>query len=255
MKGLIIKDLYCLKKEIRLFLGITIGSAIVSILFLLSVRHGNIADALADIQKTEMIGSDLLLSLTDMLALFVIYLPIALASSMVECFKEDTKAEFSKVMLSMPISYKKIVGSRYVTCLLFFGTCFLSATFCNVLVTSVSDTLEFISVLKGTFCACAIFMIYMSLIMFLLYLLGTKRADMIQSVPFLLVFFVGVIRFAKKMEVQSETEAFSGMFEMVNSGKEFMEKQGLKMFAIALFCMLLSYFLSVKILENKRGMI
>ena len=91
--------------------------------------------------------------------------------------------------------------------------------------------------------------------MFLLYLLGTKRADMIQSVPFLLVFFVGVIRFAKKMEVQSETDAFSGMFEMVNSGKEFMEKQGLKMFAIALFCMLFSYFLSVKILENKRGMI
>ena len=128
MKGLIIKDLYCLKKEIRLFIGITIGSAIVSILFLLSVRHGNIADALADIQKTEMIGSDLLLSLTDMLALFVIYLPIALAASLVECFKEDTKAEFSKVMLSMPISYKKIVGSRYVTCLLFFGTCFL----CNI---------------------------------------------------------------------------------------------------------------------------
>ena len=91
--------------------------------------------------------------------------------------------------------------------------------------------------------------------MFLLYLLGTKRADIIQSVPFLLVFFVGMIRFAKKMEVQSEADAFSGMFEMVNLGKEFMEKQGLKMFAVGLFCMLLSYFLSVKILENKRGMI
>lgn len=255
MKGLVIKDLYCLKKEIRLFLGTTIGSTIVSVLFLLSARYGNIADALADIQKTEMIGSDMLLSLSDMLALVVIYLPIALAASIVECFKEDSKAGFSKVTLSMPVSYKKIVGSRYITCMLFFGACFLSTTFCNLLVTSVSDTLKFIAVLKGTFCACAIFMIYMSFIMFLLYLFGTKRADIIQTVPILLVFFVGVICFAEKIEAQTEVDEFGSMIEMVNLGKEFMEKQGVKVFIVALLCMCVSYFLSVKILENKREMI
>lgn len=253
MKGLIIKDLYCLKKEIRLFLGVTIGSAIVSALFLLSARCGNIADALADIQKTELIGSEMLLSLCDMLALVVIYLPIALAASLVECFKEDSKAGFSKVMLSMPVSCKKMVGSRYITCMLFFCVCFISVTFCNVLVTSVSDTLEFVLVFKGTFCACAIFMIYMSCIIFLLYLLGTKRADIIQSVPMLLVILGGTIRFAEKMEEQSDADGFVAMSEMINLGKEFMEKQGLKVFAVALLCMYLSYFLSVKILENKRG--
>ena len=254
MKGLIIKDLYCLKKEIRLFLGVTIGSAIVSILFLLSARYGNIADGLADIQKTEMISREMLLSMTDMLALTVIFLPIALAGSLVECFKEDSKAGFSKVAFSMPISYEKVVGSRYITCMMFFGVCFLSATFCNVLVTAVSESLEFMAVLKGTFCVCAIFMIYMSLIMFLLYLLGTKRADIIQSVPLLLVFFVGVIRFAMKIESQSDEAELGGLIEMVNKGKEFMEKQGLMIFAVALICMCLSYFLSVKIVEKKRGL-
>ena len=110
MKGLIIKDLYCLKKEMKLFLGVTIGSAIVSVLFLLSARYGNIANALADIQKTEMISGEELLRLTDMLALLVIYLPIALTGCVVECFKEDSKAGFGNIMFSMPVSYKKIVG-------------------------------------------------------------------------------------------------------------------------------------------------
>lgn len=254
MKGLIMKDLYCLKKELRLFLGVTIGSALVSVLFLLSARYGNIADALADIQKTEMLGSDTLLSMCDMLALFVIYLPIALVGSLVECFKEDSKAGFSKVAFSMPLSCKKIVGSRYITCMLFFGVCVLSASFCNAIVSSVSDTLEFLTVLKGVFFMCAIFMIYMSLIMLLLYLLGTKRADIIQAVPILLVFCVWVIRFAVKMEELSDTEGLGALIEIINSSKEFMEKQGVMIFAAALLCMCLSYFLSVKIVEKKRGL-
>ena len=91
--------------------------------------------------------------------------------------------------------------------------------------------------------------------MFLLYLLGTKRADIIQTVPILLVFFVGVICFAEKIEAQTEVDEFGSMIEMVNSGKEFMEKQGVKVFIVALLCMCVSYFLSVKILENKREMI
>ena len=246
MKGLIIKDLYCLKKEIRLFLGVTIGSAIVAILFLLSARYGNIAIALDDIQKTEMISGEQLLRLTDMLALFIIYLPIALTGSLVECFKEDSKAGFAKVMFSMPVSCKKIVGSRYITCLLFFGVCILSSTFCNILVTSVSDSLKFVSVFKGTLCCCAIFMIYISLVMFLLYLLGTKRSDIIQSVPFLIVFFGGTIRFAAKIEDGAD------IMEMISSGKEFFTNYSWFLFGAAVLCILVSYTVSVKILERRR---
>lgn len=246
MKGLIIKDFYCLKKEIRLFLGVTIGSAIISVLFLLSARYGNVANALADIQKTEMISGKQLLDLTDMLALFTIYLPIALSGSIVECFKEDSKAGFAKVMFSMPVSCKKIVGSRYVTCLLFFGTCIISSTFCNVLVTSVSDSLKFIAVFKGTLCCCAIFMIYMSVVLVLLYLLGAKRSDVIQSVPFLAVFFSGMIWFAVKIEEGAD------IVKMINSGKEFFANYSLALFGAAVFCMIGSYITSVKILEKRR---
>ena len=246
MKGLIIKDLYCLKKEIKLFLGVTIGSAIVSVLFLLSARYGNIANALADIQKTEMISGEELLRLTDMLALFVIYLPIALVGSVVECFKEDSKAGFGKVMFSMPVSYKKIVGSRYLTCFLFLGVCIMSSTFCSLLVTSVSDSLEFIPVFKGTLCCCSVFMIYIGFVMFFLYLLGTKRADIIQSLPFLLAFFVGIIWFAMKIEDGAD------IMQMIRSGKDFFEKYGLILFGVAVLFVSVSYIASVKILEKRR---
>ena len=246
MKGLIIKDLYCLKKEIKLFLGVTIGSAIVSVLFLLSARYGNIANALSDIQKTEMISGEELLRLTDMLALFVIYLPIALIGSVVECFKEDSTAGFGKVMFSMPVSYKKIVGSRYLTCLLFLGLCIMSSTFCSLLVTSVSNTLKFVSVFKGTLCCCSIFMIYIGLVIVLLYLLGTKRADVIQSLPFLIVFFAGIIWFAMKIEDGAD------IMQMIRAEKDFFEKYGLILFGVAVLFMSVSYIASVKILEKRR---
>ena len=90
--------------------------------------------------------------------------------------------------------------------------------------------------------------------MVLLYLFGTKRADIIQSVPLLLVFFAGVIRFAMKIESLSEEAELDGLIGMVNKGKEFMEKQGVKIFAVALLCMSLAYFLSVKIVQKKRGL-
>lgn len=246
MKGLIIKDLYCLKKEMKLFLGVTIGSAIVSVLFLLSARYGNIANALADIQKTEMISGEELLRLTDMLALLVIYLPIALTGCVVECFKEDSKAGFGNIMFSMPVSYKKIVGSRYLTCLLFFGVCIMSSTFCSLLVTSVSDSLKFASVFKGTLCCCAVFMIYIGFVMVLLYLLGTKRADVIQSIPFLIAFFVGIIWFAMKIEDGAD------ILKMISSGKYFFEKYGVVLFGVAVLFMIVSYIASVKILERRR---
>ena len=253
MKGLIIKDLYCLKKEIRLFLGTTIGSVLVSVLFLLSARYGNIADALADIQASEMISGEKLLFFTDMLAVLVIFLPIALTGSLIECFKEDSKAGFMKIALSMPLSCKQIVGSRYMTCLLFFTVCFLSSTLCSVFVTSVSESLQFAFVIKGIACVCAVFMIYMSLVMLLLYLFGTKKSDLIQTVPIMLVFIVECTKFAKRMEQLSDDSGIDGLIGIVNDAKTLLEKHGFILLDIAICCMAASFLMSVKIMENKRG--
>ena len=42
MKGLIIKDLMCMKKQIALFSYVTVSVIVLSIMFLLSARYGNI---------------------------------------------------------------------------------------------------------------------------------------------------------------------------------------------------------------------
>ena len=122
----------------------------------------------------------------------------------------------------------------------------MSSTFCSLLVTSVSDSLKFASVFKGTLCCCAVFMIYIGFVMVLLYLLGTKRADVIQSLPFLIAFFVGIIWFAMKIEDGAD------ILKMISSGKYFFEKYGVVLFGVAVFFMIVSYIASVKILERRR---
>ena len=53
MKGLLIKDLYCLKKQILIFIRATISVAIVSLLFILSSKYGNAALVLSQVDDAK----------------------------------------------------------------------------------------------------------------------------------------------------------------------------------------------------------
>ena len=51
MKGLIIKDFYCLKKQFMNYVAVIIGLFVITIMFILSFNYGNIYIARMDIQK------------------------------------------------------------------------------------------------------------------------------------------------------------------------------------------------------------
>ena len=48
MKGLIIKDIMCLKKQLRTFSFVLLGVFVLALMYVLSARFGNIAKAGAD---------------------------------------------------------------------------------------------------------------------------------------------------------------------------------------------------------------
>lgn len=252
MKGLIIRDFYCLKKELLTFLAVTISVCILSVMFVLSMQYGNLADAIANIQQTEMLEAETLVSMVDMVILLAIFLPIALVSSVTECFKADRQAGFPKVLFSMPLSCKKIVGSRYLTCFLFSGVCMFASIICGALLSSVSKTMEFTKLLSTAMSLCAFALIYMSLVMLLLYLFGTEKADYIQAIPLLVMMVIGIICMAEKIEQMSETELYRETTQMMDAFRSFLEEKYLLFFAVAVFCMFLSCLLSIKIVERKR---
>ena len=48
MKGLIIKDIFCLRKQLKTFTFVLIGVFVLALMYVLSARFGNIAKAGAD---------------------------------------------------------------------------------------------------------------------------------------------------------------------------------------------------------------
>ena len=252
MKGLIIKDFYCLKKEVLLYLGTTIAVCVLSVLFVLSTKYGNIADAIADIQKTEMITAESLIKMTDFMILLAIVLPIALMGCITECFKADKKADYSKVLYSFPMNCKEIVGSRYLTCIIFSGGCIVSSVFCGIIISSVSETIVFTKLLGCIISFCAGFLIYMSLVMFLLYFFEAKCADIIQAAPLLLILFLAMMKTAQRVEQIADADFEREMTGMINEIRGFLEEQFVLLGMISVASMFVSYCLSVLIMKKKK---
>ena len=53
MKGLILKDVMCLKKQLTVFCHVIVGVIIVSLLYVLSARFGNLAEAGREMMRTD----------------------------------------------------------------------------------------------------------------------------------------------------------------------------------------------------------
>lgn len=253
MTGLIQKDMYCLRKILKTFFLVTTGVIVLSVLFIVSSRCGNIAKGIEEMKAENEIGEELFYSFFQIPIWLTLFIPVAFLSMIVECFKEDRKAGFAKMMLSMPLSDRKIVGSRYLSCLLFallgLAGSFLAAFFVSL----ASDTFSLQKLIGYVFCFSGALLIYMSFVMFMLYLLGVERADLIQCIPFVVLLVAAIVAVQRQLSALSGTEVDAFFSDVLNSVSDFMtEKFGL-VFLIALVCMVLSFLGSCAVLKQRKG--
>ena len=123
MKGLVLKDLMCLRKQLMIFGYVVVGVLVLSVMFVLSARFGNIAMANQAMVATEgLSASDITNLSTNVLILFML-LPLATVGDFANVFTEDGKAGFFNVSSVLPISVKKRVLAKYVTIFAMFGLC------------------------------------------------------------------------------------------------------------------------------------
>lgn len=253
MKGLLIKDYYCLKKSLGSFLALTIGVIIIGVMFAFSMQYGNMATAAAGTAVEAGVDEATVFDMFRIAVWLVIVIPIAFVGNVIDCFKADMRADFGKQLFSLPVTSKEIVGARYLACIIYGMVSFLGATVTALCISGASDQYPLSELLSVAIIFGAVMLSYLCIVMFFIYLLGTKYADYIQSAP-ILIALVGAVVFSNmKMMNMEEAELNSLMQNMWGTVKGFVTQNAGIFLLVAIVVLVVTYLASVKIVEKRRG--
>ena len=99
----------------------------------------------------------------------------------------------------------------------------------------------------------SILLIYMSFVMFMLYLFVVENADLIQCAPFVVILAIGVYAVERKLLLTPKGEETDLFLEMTKRISEFVADNWYIAFLVALLCMGVSFFGSCQIVKKRRG--
>ena len=260
MKGLIIKDIMCLRKQLTLFFFVMFGTVVISIMFVLSAKYGNLAvmgRQMLEINENGMSQIDIINLANTVMMLFMI-LPIACVGDMVNVFVADGKAGFNKVSCAIPLSVGKRLLARFLTIFALFGLGVAIDTLLAFILSFLTDICSFGEMFGVMITAASVVSIYSAVLIFFCILLGYGR-EMYAQV-FTILTIVGtfvIIRFKSLKEIFIRIFINEQGFDSDTFWKplNFIKEKGYVFFIIACAVCILSYFCSLKIAERKRGVI
>lgn len=262
MKGLILKDLMCLRKMRITFFFTVICTGIIGTMFVISARTGNIHTL--NSMDADLSAIDIKTIGTLVLTLFML-LPLALAGDVGTVFSYDAKAGFAKVGVSLPISIEKRVLAKYITNLLMLGVGVLLDLGIAGLLASQTDIISFADFVGIILSVAALMLIFGAFTIFYTFCLGIDKGD---NALFLSLFSMAVIlvvlRFRKVLNFFKMLIAASGPegettgeldLSIVTDMVEFLKHKYYILLLIAVLFMAASYLGSVCQVKRKRGMI
>lgn len=247
MVGLIYKDLCCLRKNIKAFVLVTFVTIVLSVLFILSIKYGNVALMIADMSEEEFFG------MFQTAIWCVLILPIASSAMIQECFKEDTNANFKKCLYAMPVKEESVVGGRYMSGLAFLFLGFLGTLVASFCISLSTDTIKFTQLLSYCVTFLAVLIVYEAFVMFVLYTVEGKKADLIQCIPLVVLLFGFGYFFVNEINDMTDEQFMEFSMNIMNKANDMMMKYCIWILLGALFLMGISYAGSV-IVQKKRGL-
>lgn len=253
MIGLIRKDLYCLKKNLLLFIAVTVGIIVLGVMFTVSAQSGNIADGVAAMKAEDPAGEKIFYSVFQLGIAATLMIPIAFIGMTTECFKEDDKAHFYRYAMTFPVKEAQLVGSRFLAMLLFGAVGICGSLLAVLFVSFASDTLALKSLICCILVFAAVLLTYMSIVFFLLYCFGAKRADLVQCIPVVGIVLAADALFSYRLNGLTEEEAASFMMQLPDKLFRFMERFGVVIFLAALGVTGLSFIGSCIVTRKRRG--
>lgn len=257
MKGLIIKDLMCLRKQMILFVYTVVGVLVLAIMFVLSARFGNIADA----SQAMMIENDLsAMDIKNMsatsLILFML-LPIAMVGDVTTIFRMDGQAGFSSVSSILPLSVNKRVMVKYLTVFTMFGIGVVVDIVISFVLSMLTDIISFQDFFGIIISAASLMCIYGALAIVFCFLFGYGKEDYATIISWAAILMTAILANMKNIKVilASIRADGSDLMDFFGGFMNFIKYKYFVLFAIAVIVMTASYFVSVRIVERKRGVV
>lgn len=258
MKGLVIKDLMCMKKQLIIFCYVVFAVFIVSIMYMLSARFGNIALAAQQLKAQEDMANIDIVSVTNMAIGFFMLLPLAVMCDFTIIFREDHKAGFANVSASLPLPIWQRVLAKYITVIVLFALgCVVDIVIGGVLA-CLTDTLQFVDFICVILSAVSIMSIFSCLVVFFCLLLEGGNEEHATIFSLLVMVSMLVLINIKKIKniilmILSESDVPDEI--LVPDIFGFFRNKTLILVVTAAVIMVLSYAGSYLIATRKRGVL
>ncbi len=159
MKGLILKDIYCLRTRIMTYVLTLVAALVIGILISLSSEYGNMrldvmmGDAAA-VSEDDLAAHKVMLGGATFLA---ILLPLGVGFDGIMTFHMDEKANFGDVLRTMPVKPVEIVLARFSTAYGFLLTGYISSILIALLISPVVEVFTLAEMIHaGTVLTCAL---------------------------------------------------------------------------------------------------
>lgn len=248
MKGLIIKDFLCLKKQLSMFVMLVLMTVIVTVLFVLSSKYGNLALAKNEMLETGQIDQAGLVDAASFAVMLFLLVPIAAVTDIGSIFKEDAKAGFASIAAVMPLTIRQRVTARYFTVFSILVAGIIIDGIMCFLLSLFTDVMKFGESVNMIFAVAALIAISSGLLILFSILFGRGKEDfaLVTSSLLLVVMLISVGYKRIKAFFVDEIN-FTG--DMMN----FIKTKSYIMVFVAFIIVLLCYIGSVVIAERKRG--
>ena len=252
-----IKDLMCLRKQMILFVYTVAGVLALSIMFVLSARFGNIADANQTMMiENNLTDMDIKNLCTTVLILFML-LPIAMVGDVTTIFRMDGKAGFTSISSILPLSVNKRVLAKYLTVFMMFGIGVIVDIVVSFVLSVFTDIISFADFFGIIISAASLMCIYGAFVILFCFLFGYGKEDYAIVVSWAVIIIIAILANIKKIKLifssmESGSPDFSYFF---NDFMNFIKHKYFALFAVAVIVMAASYFVSIGIAKRKRGVV
>lgn len=255
MRGLIIKDMMCLRKQLIIFSYVVVSVLVISVMFVLSARYGNIAAANEGMMIENDMSSVDINNMSKWALIIFMLLPVATVGDAATIFVEDGKAGFANVSATLPLSLKKRVLSKYITVFAMFGIGVTIDIVISFILSILTDIISFVEFFGIIISAASIMSIYGSLVIVFCFLYGHGKEDYAIISSIVLIVLTAVLVNINKIKLlfmpADDAEGMTAFDNFIN----FFTDRFYILFVIALITMVGSYFASVWIAGRKRGIV
>lgn len=253
MRGLLIKDFYCLKKQLINYGFIIIGVIVISIMFVLSYNFGNIHTGFTQIIESGQNTEAVVIQMARSAMLMFMLIPIACTADLSNLFTDDEKASFHKVAATFPISIGQRVACRFIAGYLFIAIGVAVDLIMTVILSSLTDIISF-----GNFCGviitfASLMLIYISMFILLAYFLGNGKITYANVIPLLIGTAIYVSANFDRLKDFITGVNDSALSELYDQATEFIFHRSYILLIAAIIVSGVTYFAAVHIAVRKRG--